>query len=152
MRYIEAFSLSMSLVFSTNANAAISQSGADDEIDAQWKHRSEVASQRLSIDDLDECDKAIERAFKHPEETLANSVRRFKIGFDVAGVQLQVVYVFRNNQLEAFQMLNLPAGWVAWQRAENKTLSVFVPTAKCVVDICTNNPFGPSLCQGEKLE
>ncbi len=152
MKPVVALSIIFSYLIATNALAYTSPNMGDDEIANEWQQRSEAASKKLSMEGLDECDKAIERAFMHPERLSSRSVRTFKINFEVAGAQMHAAYAFKNNKLEAFQLLDLPAGWVAWQRAENKTLSVFVPATKCVIDICTNNPFGPAMCLREKPE
>jgi hypothetical protein len=123
-----------------------------DELGQRWSERSALASKHMAEPGLDACDLAIDRAFAHPKEGRSDPFRSFVLDADVGGQALSVSYSFRQGRLASFELVSLPAGWIARQRAGSKTLTVLVAPAHCAMDFCTDDPFAVGACAGDTPE
>jgi len=139
--------LATALVF-FGALASTAASAAGD-LEASWQARAAAARERLGKPGLDACDKAYESAFAKPNRSAVGKHPAYELRFNIGKRQMMAVYEFDGQSLSAFLLVRLPPGWLAYQKAHSKTLSVLVPTSKCAFDICTSNPFVDGACSGE---
>ena len=132
--------LAVVIIFLATFSVRIADSALDD-IGRQWKDRAEAASKRLATSELDECDKAVERAFQDVKESVSGAKRIFELKINISDQTMVVYYSFEGQRLGDFVLGTLPPGWVAIQKTDSKTISILVGKSDCAFDLCTSNPF-----------
>jgi hypothetical protein len=65
---------------------------------------------------------------------------------------MRVSYSFRSGRLASFELISLPANWLARQRTGSKTLTILVAPSRCAMDFCTSDPFVAGACAGDTPE
>ena len=143
---LHRFLIAIPCLFATSIQAA------PDELGQRWRERSALAAEHLAAPGLDACDVAIGKAFEQPRQTEHSPFRTFDLAARVNGQAMEFSYSFRQGRLASFQLVSLPAGWIARQRTGSKTLSVLVAPARCAMDLCTDDPFVQGACAGDVPE
>lgn len=120
---------------------------AKDPVQAAWSARAELASRRLAKGGLDPCDTAVETAFKSAKENQEKDGRTFELTIDVGGQVLLALYRYQENRLDGFALVAVPPQWVAYQKAESKTLRFIPgPPQSCAFSLCTRGPTDDGPC------
>ncbi|HVP63136.1 MAG TPA: hypothetical protein VMT11_21440 [Myxococcaceae bacterium] len=118
-----------------------------DPVQAGWSARAELAKRRLAKGGLDACDAAVEKAFQAAKQTQEMDWRTFDLSIDVGGQVLLALYRYQGNQLDSFALVALPPQWVAYQKAESKTLRFILgPPQNCAFSLCTRGPTDDGPC------
>ena len=118
---------------------------------ATWKARQDLARQRIAKGGLDACDLALERAFEASKEKSEGGWRTYELAVDVEGQVLLAAYRYEGNRFDGFGLVRLPSKWVAYQRADSKTLRLLISEPhSCAFSLCTRGPTADGACAGEK--
>ncbi|MFY0666339.1 MAG: hypothetical protein JXQ97_17085 [Natronospirillum sp.] len=123
-----------------------------DTILDQWRQRAAIAQERLNNADFDACDVAYEYGFSSARQVRGGDRQTFEVTFQSDGQSMRVSYIYEGALLDSFVISALSPQWIAYQKVNNKTLTVIIPEERCAFDICTNDPFAIGFCSGESLE
>lgn len=124
-----------------------------DPVQAAWTARAALGRSRLAKGGLDGCDTALEKAFQEAKQTTERDGRTFDLAIEVGGQTLLVLYRYHGNKLDSFALVAVPPQWVAYQKAESKTLRFILgPPNSCAFSLCTRGPTddGPCIEKTEK--
>jgi hypothetical protein len=117
-----------------------------DPVEATWRARADLAKRRLAQGGLDACDAAVEKGFQGVKETKKDA-RIFELSIDVGGQVLVVFYRYQGNALDGFAMVSVPPQWLAYQKANSKTLRFLLgPPQNCAFSLCTRGPTDDGPC------
>ena len=117
-----------------------------DPVGATWRARADLAKRRLAQGGLDACDTAVEKGFQGFKETKKDA-RIFELSIDVDGKVLVVFYRYQGNELDGFAMVSVPPQWLAYQKANSKTLRFLLgPPQSCAFSLCTRGPTDDGPC------
>jgi len=114
--------------------------------EAIWKSRAELAKRRLAAGGLDACDRGLEQGFQAVKGSTAEGKSTYPLDIEVKGKKLLVTYSYTGNQLDAFAIIAIPSSWVAYQKADSKTLRFVAGEANCAISLCTNGPTTDGPC------
>jgi len=131
----------------TSQSPAQTGASVPDPVGAAWKARAGTAAKRLATAGLDQCDKAVELAFRQPNEVASGTQRSFELLIEIDRQALVASYSYERQRLNSFALLALPPGWLAVQKSDSKTLNILVVGANCSFDLCTGDPFTTGPCQ-----
>ena len=107
----------------------------------------ELAKSRIAKGGLDACDLALEKAFQAAKQTKEKDVRSYNLAIEVDGRVLGAFYRYTGDKLDGFALVAVPSQWVAYQKADSKTLRfVVAPPQNCAFSLCTNGPTADGPC------
>ncbi|MGZ6162424.1 MAG: hypothetical protein ACXWLS_03765 [Myxococcaceae bacterium] len=119
-----------------------------DQVDTTWRARKELAQSRIAKGGLDACDLALEKAFKTAKLTKEKDVRSYDLTIDVDGRVLGAFYRYTGDKLDGFALVAMPSQWVAYQKADSKTIRFIVaPPQACAFSLCTSGPTADGPCE-----
>jgi len=119
-----------------------------DPVDEAWRARKELAKSRIAKGGLDACDLALEKAFQTAKLTKEKDVRSYDLVIKVDGRMVGAFYRYTGEKLDGFALVALPSQWVAYQKADSKTIRfVAAPPRDCAFSLCTNGPTDDGPCE-----